>query len=65
MTPAAFQRLPPEHGTKLEELSVAVAMRNLIAHEYFAVDTRTLVQTAQDDVPALKTKLDRLLDNPS
>lgn len=61
----AFDRLHPEASAGIEEVSVAVAMRNLISHEYFIVDPRTLVQTANDDIPALKSKLEAVLNDLS
>lgn len=59
----AFNRLQPTQGAQLEELSVAVAMRNLIAHQYFVVDTKTVVQTAHNDIPGLKVKLEAILSD--
>lgn len=61
----AFERLHPEAAARLEEVSVAIAMRNLISHEYFSMDPKTLVQTAQDDIPALKSKLEAVLNEVS
>ncbi|WP_169558523.1 HepT-like ribonuclease domain-containing protein [Nesterenkonia alba] len=57
----AFQRLQPEAAGELDELPVVISMRNLIVHEYFTIDARTLIQTAHNDVPALQTKLETLL----
>ncbi|GAA2025813.1 hypothetical protein GCM10009720_01830 [Yaniella flava] len=59
--PNAYQRMDRASRPKLEEVSAAIAMKNLIAHEYCVVDVRTLAQIAHDDIPPLKTKLEILL----
>ena len=38
-------------------------MRNAVIHQYFRVDVETVWQTAQLDLPMLKTALQRLLDD--
>jgi uncharacterized protein with HEPN domain len=39
------------------------AMRNVVVHEYFRVDTRILWQTIQDDLPPLVPLLQALLED--
>ncbi|MEA3240256.1 MAG: HepT-like ribonuclease domain-containing protein [Pseudomonadota bacterium] len=36
-------------------------MRNLLIHEYFGVDIDVLWKTIQEDLPALKIKIEKLL----
>ncbi|MFZ1415067.1 MAG: DUF86 domain-containing protein [Defluviicoccus sp.] len=38
-----------------------VAMRNVLVHEYFGVDLDRVWQTVEDDLPALKPAVERLL----
>ena len=41
------------------------AMRNRLVHAYFNVDPQILLDTVLDDLPPLKTALQRLVTNPS
>ncbi|MCA9870563.1 MAG: DUF86 domain-containing protein [Anaerolineae bacterium] len=41
------------------------AMRNRLVHAYFNVDPQILWDTVLDDLPPLKTALQRLVTNPS
>ena len=36
-------------------------MRNVLIHEYFGVDLKVLWKTVQDDLPALKIKIGKIL----
>lgn len=36
-------------------------LRDLIAHEYFRIDTERVLDTVDRDLPALKRAIDRLL----
>lgn len=38
-------------------------MRNVLIHEYFGVDTDVLWQTIQDDLPALLTEIQMVLES--
>ena len=38
------------------------AVRNVVVHEYFGIDTHALWQTATEDLPRLEEPLRRLLD---
>lgn len=42
-----------------------VGMRNKILHEYFGVDEEILWETIQQDLPELKTKIEKLLKTVS
>jgi len=37
------------------------AMRNILVHEYFGVDTDILWQTVQEDLPLLRDKIQQLI----
>ena len=39
-------------------------LRNLLAHEYFGVDSGILWQTIQEDLPALEPLLRKVLASP-
>ncbi|WP_448377671.1 HepT-like ribonuclease domain-containing protein [Fervidobacterium sp.] len=41
-----------------------VAMRNLLAHEYFSVDLEEVWETAVRDLPLLKAQIQTLLERP-
>jgi len=41
-----------------------IAMRNLLVHEYFGIDTRTVWNVVERDLPRLKATIQRLLDAP-
>lgn len=38
-------------------------MRNILIHEYFGVDIDVLWKTIQEDLPPLKIKINKLLEN--
>jgi uncharacterized protein with HEPN domain len=42
--------------------SEIVAMRNVIAHEYFGIDLDEIWQVAERDLPELKQKLNRIVE---
>jgi uncharacterized protein with HEPN domain len=36
-------------------------MRHILVHDYFKVDWKIVYQTARDDIPALKSRIEKLL----
>lgn len=38
------------------------AMRNIVAHDYGRIDTETLWETLQEDIPVLKEYCEKILD---
>jgi len=43
------------------EWNEAVGFRNVMIHEYFGVDTETVWETVQNNIPALKEKISRII----
>jgi uncharacterized protein with HEPN domain len=40
-----------------------VAMRNVLAHDYFAIDIEQVWATVQNDLPALKSQIETILQD--
>ena len=59
----AARRLSPEVQAALPEIPwrFVTGMRNLLIHDYDDVDTGTLWETAQNDLPSLIARLERYL----
>jgi uncharacterized protein with HEPN domain len=38
-----------------------IGMRNKMIHEYFGIDIKILWQTAQEDIPSLKTPINEVV----
>jgi uncharacterized protein with HEPN domain len=53
---APFQKEHPEIPWK-----DIIAMRNLLVHQYFRIDVDELWSTAYDDLPRLRTQINRIL----
>lgn len=47
------------------EWSFATAIRNRLIHGYFDVDAEIVWETTQTDLPKLKTKIEKILENLS
>lgn len=45
------------------EWQIATAMRNRLIHGYFDVDAEIVWNTAQNDLPILKTEVEKILEN--
>ena len=54
--PSSIKRLHPD--IPWEQMN---GMRNLLIHEYFGVDVKTVWHTAKGHLPPLKQQLDRLI----
>lgn len=63
---AHINRVAPDFITRHPELPWAQmrAMRNVVIHQYFDVDTNVLWTTVKDDLPRLKQQIDGLLKLP-
>lgn len=59
----AARHLPQEIERRYPDIpwSRVRAMRNVMAHEYFGISTTIMWQTIQDDLPALKATVQRML----
>ena len=57
-----LERAAPDVASQLPELSQAIAFRNILIHGYTAIDDRTVWRTVQESLPALRARLDVLLD---
>ena len=51
----------PELARRVAVLRRAIAMRNILIHGYREIDNEAVWQTAQDDLPSLRTQLATLL----
>ena len=58
-----LERTAPDLVSQLPELSQAIAFRNILIHGYTAIDDRTVWRTVQESLPALRARLDVLLDH--
>jgi uncharacterized protein with HEPN domain len=63
---AHISRVAPDFIGQHPELPWAQmrAMRNIVIHQYFAVDLKILWTTVTEDLPRLKQKIDQLLGQP-
>lgn len=51
----------PEAAAKIPELRQTVGLRNILIHGYATVDDALVWQTARTNVPALRARVDELL----
>lgn len=63
---AQISRMAPEFISEHPELpwQKMRGMRNIMVHQYFAVDLQVLWTTVKYDLPPLKEQVDRLLNKP-
>ena len=59
---AAIRRLDPQAAQGISHARKIVGFRNLLAHEYAAVDDETVFGFATDDLPWLRRECAALLD---
>jgi uncharacterized protein with HEPN domain len=61
----ASKRIPNEIKTQSEEIPwrEISGMRDLLIHDYFGINTRVVWETAQNDLPELKEKLQKLIQD--
>jgi uncharacterized protein with HEPN domain len=59
---ARLARLEPSFLTSIDNLKLAIDLRNRIIHGYDAVDDELVYLTVTEDLAALRTDLARLLD---
>ena len=61
----AARNIPPDISSKHidVEWGKMVSMRNKVMHEYFGVDEEILWKTISDDLPSLKSKIEKLLES--
>jgi uncharacterized protein with HEPN domain len=59
----AASKLSKEFCKQSSEISwpQIVAMRNILVHEYFGIDTDEVWQTVEVDIPILKTKISKYI----
>ena len=58
---SALRRTDPATAALIPELHAAVGFRNVLSHEYSAVDDDVVWRTATEQAPALKTLIEHLL----
>ena len=61
----AARNIPPDISSKHTDVEWGkmVSMRNKVMHEYFGVDEEILWKTISDDLPSLKSKIEKLLES--
>jgi uncharacterized protein with HEPN domain len=58
---SSIRRLRPEIATDISNSRMIVGFRNLLAHDYAAVDDETVLGFATDDLPLLRRECAELL----
>ena len=61
----AARNIPPDISSKHTDVEWGkmVSKRNKVMHEYFGVDEEILWKTISDDLPSLKSKIEKLLES--
>lgn len=52
-----FREFEPEAALRISDLRLAVDMRSSIIHGYWKIDAKTVLSTAQDDMPLIREQI--------
>lgn len=58
---AALGRMAPDLFDQISHARMVVGFRNVLIHDYAAVDDETVFDVARDDMPVLRSECDALL----